>query len=1079
MPDSLGPVEVDFTIPADFGKEADAAIKKMAGLTDAATKMPKDVKAALLEEKEVIKTIEADIKTLEKALQTVAPGKAKQEIIADLGAAKQALEEEKAALKGLEVQTESTKQGSKRLSFELRDMQDQLAKMRLNGQQNTDEYRKMELAAAALSDELRDVKQVTRQLGDDQRTFKGMADGITGLAGAFSAGAGAVGLFAGENENLQRIQTRVQSLMAVTIGLQQVSSTLDKDSAFRTVTIVRLKELWITAEKGLTAALWGSNAAAKALMITATAGLAIAIPALIGWYSRLNEKQKEAAAKDKEAVRLQTDASIAAGKARMELDLTISKLERFNGSKEAEKRMIKEVNDKYGDVFGTYSTLAGWLDVLKTKAADYVKIMFLQARVNGLVQNMTTYDAKLRTAQNAPLSSFAQEGDGYSTVMTPGGVSRMYSADVAKKQQEQRKQEVIELNQKWFDLQKSEAEKLQSELESLQNKSNINTSFEDKTKQIREKSADDTGSYYIDLIDKFRSYQKQRIQIQNKYDEEIADLVKVHHDEEAEIARQARDKELKALDDSQPLAMLAEKYKTYDQQVKEIRERSNKEISELKAAGYAGEAEMAARAAQAEIEAIEEQKLKSMEEFKGLFEDVGSLTAEQIKKIIWDVNMNFDKLDPEQVKIVTALLDKLGLKLKELSKKDEVTDPFKKLTIAINNLNKAEGGDKSDKLAEGIKAAATAAQELLGELDAVTGILEDIGVLSSEQAEAARLTFKQVSGVVSGMANIGLGIISGDPASIVKGAIDVVGNAIKLLDFKSRKIAKTQAEVTAEIKNMERAYTQLDYAVRRSLGTDVYTNMMQQYKLNVDEMKKYQELIDLENDKRRKKRDQGKIQEWKDSINQLMISNADILNQINESLAQTNAKDFANDIATSIVSAFEAGTDATLAWGDVVDQVFRNAVVNALKLQFLEKPINDATAALARAMEDGVLTPEETEQIRKIIDEPARQFNDSVQAALNGLGLGPSDGGKENSLYDSKASFSQMKEETGSALLGQFTALRMSSAMTADIAREEQVVRKSMNQALQAIAENTSYCRKLEDIDRTLRTIETDGIKVR
>ena len=38
--------------------------------------------------------------------------------------------------------------------------------------------------------------------------------------------------------------TKVQSVMAITIGLQQVSQTLNKDSAFQLVTINGLKEWW-------------------------------------------------------------------------------------------------------------------------------------------------------------------------------------------------------------------------------------------------------------------------------------------------------------------------------------------------------------------------------------------------------------------------------------------------------------------------------------------------------------------------------------------------------------------------------------------------------------------------------------------------------------------------------------------------------------------------------------------------------------------------------------------------------------------------------------------------------------------
>ena len=79
----------------------------------------------------------------------------------------------------------------------------------------------------------------------------------------------------------------------------------------------------------------------------------------------------------------------------------------------------------------------------------------------------------------------------------------------------------------------------------------------------------------------------------------------------------------------------------------------------------------------------------------------------------------------------------------------------------------------------------------------------------------------------------------------------------------------------------------------------------------------------------------------------------------------------------------------------------------------------------------------------------------------------------------SKASFANMKEETGSALLGQFTALRMSSSLMADIMNDEKNARASMKQSLEIIAENTSYCRKLERIDITLKSIETDGIKIR
>lgn len=1078
----LGPVEVEFVIPADFGKQADAAIKKMAGLTDAAKKMPEEVKAALLEEKDIIKTIEADIKQLEKTLQNVSPGKAKQSILADLGAAKRALEEEKAALKGLETQSDSTSQGSKRLTYVLRDMQDQLTKMRVAGQQNTQEYRNMELAAAKLSDELRDVRSVTKNMGDDQRTFKGMADGITGIAGAASAAVGGVALFAGENENLQRIQTRVQALMAITIGLQQVSSALDKDSAFMTVTVVKAKQMWTAAETRLTAALWGSNAAAKALMITATFGLAVAIPLLIGWYERLNQKQADAAAAQKEAMRVTTDANIEAGKSRIELELTIKKLEDFKGSKEAEKRMIEETNKKYGDSFGQYKTLATWLDVLKTKSSDYVQVMFLQAKAQGMIANAIKFDGQAQEVNAKPLTDYIDAADIDKNTNYFGKTNEAALKALAQK----RKNTELNNANARQELAMKQAEGIQADLMKLQNSSGINASYPEKPVKSPKANADksakaeEESSYYLDLIDQFRSYQKKREILTNEWNQKIQDLNDVHHEEEAQNAVIARDKELKALDDAQQLNQMLEKYKTYDDQIKDIRTKSDAEILQLKEKGYNEQALLAGQMAAKEIEIIETEKLKSLEAFKGLFEDAGSQTADQIKSIIDEANQNLADLNPEELVIATAQIEKLGKKLDDLGAKGdkkEITDPFLKLSDAIKKMNSAAEDDNGDALVNGIKAAAVAANELLGDLGGVVDIMTDLGIISKDQGDAAKETFNQISGVVNGAANIATGIIDGDPAAIIKGAIAVVGNAIKLLDVRGKRIAKAQEEVTKEIGNMERAYKALDKAVQDSLGEDKYALQAKQYKLNIDEMAKYQELIDLESKKKKKKRDQAAIDEWKDAIAELEGANIDIENAITESLAQTNARDFASQIGDSIVAAFDAGTDASIAWGEVTNQVMRNAVINALKLKYLEKPIQEAVDAIAAGLkDDSYLSADEVAAIRKIVDEPAALMNQALQTMPDLFGTDPA------SSTDSpakKASFTSMKEETGSALLGQFTALRMSNAIMADIAREEQYVRKSMNQALQAIAENTSYCRKLDNIDRTLKTIETDGLKVR
>ena len=180
------------------------------------------------EQKEVIGQIESDIKSLEKAYQGAAPGKAKVAALDELNAAKKALEEEKGALAGLQAEQEKTRASSKRLSMQLRELQDNMARMRLEGKQDTEEYRKMAAEAANLSDTLADLNTQTKILSHDDANLQGFMSGVSGLAGLFTTATGALSLFASENENLAKIQTRVQSVMAITMGLQQVFNTLNK-----------------------------------------------------------------------------------------------------------------------------------------------------------------------------------------------------------------------------------------------------------------------------------------------------------------------------------------------------------------------------------------------------------------------------------------------------------------------------------------------------------------------------------------------------------------------------------------------------------------------------------------------------------------------------------------------------------------------------------------------------------------------------------------------------------------------------------------------------------------------------------
>lgn len=349
----------------------------------------------ITEQKAVVMQVEADVRALQKAYEKAAPGNAQSAALAELNAAKKALEEDKAILAELTAEQEKNKESNKRLSRQLRELQNDMARMRLNGEQNTEEYRQMAEKAAQLSDTLGDLRAQTSILANDDANLQGFISGVNGLSGAFTTATGVMSLFASENENLMKVQARVQSVMAITMGLQQVFNALNKDSAFRLVTVTKVKNLLTAANYRLATSLGISNAAATALMATLTLGLSVVITGLIVAWNKYSDAQEEAARKAQERVEIESQGRAEMIKTRFEINTTRESLKNFTGSKEEEKKKCEEMNRKYGEAFGYYDTVAQWYDVLTQKAEQYIQMLFLQAKAQALVNKAVEADEKV------------------------------------------------------------------------------------------------------------------------------------------------------------------------------------------------------------------------------------------------------------------------------------------------------------------------------------------------------------------------------------------------------------------------------------------------------------------------------------------------------------------------------------------------------------------------------------------------------------------------------------------------------------------------------------------------------------
>lgn len=198
------------------------------------------------------------------------------EILLKNGQFTKAAQESERAIRDVGGAVEQTGEKHVSLRAQLREVREELVAMEQAGKRGTQAYSDLQDKAALLTDALSDANAQARILAHDQRGMQGVLSGLTGLSGAFSAAAGAAGLLGAEEDKLQAVMARIQNLMGITVGLQQLQQTLDKDSAFRLVVLNGLKKWWVKVQ---TEAAVADAAEAKAASAGATAHTAHSVAA--------------------------------------------------------------------------------------------------------------------------------------------------------------------------------------------------------------------------------------------------------------------------------------------------------------------------------------------------------------------------------------------------------------------------------------------------------------------------------------------------------------------------------------------------------------------------------------------------------------------------------------------------------------------------------------------------------------------------------------------------------------------------------------------------------------------------------
>lgn len=521
------------------------------------------------------------------------------------------------------------------------------------------------------------------------------------------------------------------------------------------------------------------------------------------------------------------------------------------------------------------------------------------------------------------------------------------------------------------------------------------------------------------------------------------------------------------------------------------------------------------------LSALNASYLMQSESWKNLFTDLDSLTVDQIDKLITDIQ---SKMNTADLNLNPADMEAVLDKLDEAKKKILDVNPFKALGNAISSVfSKSEKGSK--KTSKEIKTDwNNLANATEGVFDFVNDAIDSCDVLGDLIGETGKSTINMVQGIATAGIAMSAAIKTAEKGSVILAAISIALQAIQWIaglfnndDELEEKIQKIQRNIDAlsnsfdrlqhaseqtywvfsdeekaahdkrlqSIKDQIDALEQQKIVAQQSWDFVKYAqltkqikdlkyalekesnkgDMFQLYEAQKQNLKEQQRLIQeqIKAEKEKKKTDRDKIAEWEEAIKDIDTQLEDMERDMLESLAGTDIQSAIDDFASALVDAYCQGEDAAKALGDVTKSVLKNAVVEALKRQFLAKAINDAVLYLGEAMEDGDLSDAE----KKRFEDMVNKAGDKFYGALEAVGDWIKDDDAETPTDPLTGAVTSMSEETGGVIAGRLNAFVINQSEQISIGREQLVYQAE-------IAANTrASATELTEIKETLKRIES------
>lgn len=258
------------------------------------------------------------------------------------------------------------------------------------------------------------------------------------------------------------------------------------------------------------------------------------------------------------------------------------------------------------------------------------------------------------------------------------------------------------------------------------------------------------------------------------------------------------------------------------------------------------------------------------------------------------------------------------------------------------------------------------------ETDSTAGILAEMGASLVDLAAQAvlfgiQLQLNTVLAQAMGVAiNAALGPIGW--AVMALQALSMIFSAFsKMHDNKREKQIEKEQEA---VDYLEKSYEKLYNTIENGLSIYSYSDNSKLIDNMRKQIESYQRMIAAEQDK--KKIDEGRIKEWKNTIDDIYSQIDELYNNIKEDLVG-NFKDVSSQLAEALVGVFESGEDAAEKWGDTVRDIMIEILTNVLAMKYIEPAVQEILDNMfAQAMPKTDYATKVNEELQKAREELAQ-----------------------------------------------------------------------------------------------------------